>query len=135
MIFQQSSMGNLKIWSVTQQFSITILEVSFILIYDVYSKGITYDDCQLMIVIMFIVQAIGLECKPFLFGAEIRNSLLAQPENSGIYCPRIKLTHVSLLPFIYINLGPSLYNFLSHSFIPKGNKLDYLSLSFHSTLA
>jgi hypothetical protein len=57
---------------------------------------------------MFIVQATSLECKPFLSGAEIRNSLLAEPENSGIYCPRIKLTHVSLLPFIYINLGSSL---------------------------
>jgi hypothetical protein len=45
------SVSNANIWSITLELSITILEVSFTLIYDVYSTGITYDDCQLTIMI------------------------------------------------------------------------------------
>ncbi len=33
--------------SIAIESSITILEASFTLIYDVYSKGVTYDDCHL----------------------------------------------------------------------------------------
>jgi len=39
------------IWSITLESSNTILEASFTFIYDVYSTEITYDDCQLTIVI------------------------------------------------------------------------------------
>jgi len=38
------SVSDATIWSVTLESSITILEASFTLIYDVYSTGITYDD-------------------------------------------------------------------------------------------
>ncbi len=41
------------IWSITLESSITILEASFTLIYNVTSTGVTYDDCQLTI-IMFL---------------------------------------------------------------------------------
>jgi hypothetical protein len=45
----------------------TTLEVSFTLIYDAYSTGITYDDCHMTNVIMFIVQATGVSTdKTFL---------------------------------------------------------------------
>ncbi len=37
--------------SVTLELSITIPDVSFTLIYDVYSTDISYDDCQMMIMI------------------------------------------------------------------------------------
>ncbi len=43
------SMSDATICSITQELSITILEALFSLIYDVYSTGITYGDCQLMI--------------------------------------------------------------------------------------
>jgi hypothetical protein len=47
------SVSNATIWSITLELSIMILEALFILIYDIYNTGITYDDCQLMIVICF----------------------------------------------------------------------------------
>jgi hypothetical protein len=47
----ESSVSDSRIWSVTVEWSITILEASFTLIHDVYSAGVTYDECQLMIVI------------------------------------------------------------------------------------
>ncbi len=43
------SMGDATISSITLGSSIMIVEVSFTLIYDVYSTGITNDDCQLTI--------------------------------------------------------------------------------------
>jgi hypothetical protein len=43
------SVSDSTIWSVTLELSITTLEASFTLIYDVYSTGITYDDCQIII--------------------------------------------------------------------------------------
>jgi hypothetical protein len=51
-----SSVSDATIWSVTVESSITILEAPFTVFYDVYSTGITYSDCLLMIT-MFIVQA------------------------------------------------------------------------------
>jgi len=39
------------IWSITLELSIAILEVQFTLNKDAYSTGITYDDCQLTIII------------------------------------------------------------------------------------
>ncbi len=53
----ESSVSGAIIWSITLELSITILVVSFPLINDVYSKGITYDDRN-----MFIVQATELTC-------------------------------------------------------------------------
>jgi hypothetical protein len=44
------------IWSIAEELSITILVTSFSLSYAVYSTGITYDDHQLKIINMFIVQ-------------------------------------------------------------------------------
>jgi len=43
---QESSVSGAIIWNITLESSITILEVSFTIIYDVYSRGVTYDDCQ-----------------------------------------------------------------------------------------
>jgi hypothetical protein len=51
--------SNAEIWSVTLALSITNLEASFSLIYDVYRTGISYDDHQLTI-IMFIAEATGV---------------------------------------------------------------------------
>ncbi len=48
---QESSVSDDTIWSDPLESSITILEVPFTLIDDVYRTGVTYDDCQLMIVI------------------------------------------------------------------------------------
>jgi hypothetical protein len=45
----QSSARDGTIWGVTSEASITILEASFTLICDVYSIGVTCDDCQLTI--------------------------------------------------------------------------------------
>ncbi len=44
------SVSDAPIWSITLESSIMILEASFTLIYHVYSTGITFDDCQLMII-------------------------------------------------------------------------------------
>ncbi len=49
------SVSDTKIWSITLELSIMILEASFTLIYDVYSTGITYDDRH-----VFILQATGV---------------------------------------------------------------------------
>ncbi len=46
----ESSVSDVTIWRVTLESSIMILEASFTLIYDVYCTGVTYDDCQLMII-------------------------------------------------------------------------------------
>jgi hypothetical protein len=53
------------IWSVTLELSIKILEASFSLTFDVYGAGITYDDCQLIIINMFIVQATSVKLLTF----------------------------------------------------------------------
>ncbi len=45
--------SDITIWIITLELSVTILEVSFTLIYDIYSAGITYDANRNM----FIVQA------------------------------------------------------------------------------
>jgi hypothetical protein len=45
------SVSDAIICSGTLESSIMILEASFTIIYDVYGTGITYCDCQLMIVI------------------------------------------------------------------------------------
>jgi hypothetical protein len=47
----ESSVSDVTIWSATLESSVTILEASFTLIYEVYSTGIAYNDRQLMIVI------------------------------------------------------------------------------------
>jgi hypothetical protein len=52
----ESSASEATIWSINLESSIMIFEVSFTLIYDVYSTGITCEDGQLM----FIVQATGV---------------------------------------------------------------------------
>ncbi len=46
----ESSVSDATICSIALESSIRILQVSFTLIYDVYSTGITYDDRQLMTV-------------------------------------------------------------------------------------
>jgi hypothetical protein len=46
MMTLELSMSDATIWSITLEPSITILEVSFTLIYDAYSTEITYDDRQ-----------------------------------------------------------------------------------------
>ncbi len=51
MIPLESPVSDATIWSITLDSSITILEASFALIYDVYGTGVTYDDHQYMIVI------------------------------------------------------------------------------------
>jgi hypothetical protein len=51
------SVSDGTIWSITLESSIAILEASFKLIYDAHSTSITYDDHQLTIVNVFIVQA------------------------------------------------------------------------------
>ncbi len=44
----ESSISDGTFWSITLESSITILDVSFTLIYDVYSTGFTYgDDCNM----------------------------------------------------------------------------------------
>ncbi len=43
------SLSDATIWSVALESSIVILEASFTLIFDVYSRGVTYDDCQSII--------------------------------------------------------------------------------------
>jgi len=43
--------SDVTLWNITLGLSITILEASFTLICDVYSTGITHDDCQLMTII------------------------------------------------------------------------------------
>ncbi len=48
-------MSDATIWSVTLEPSITILDASFTLIYNVYGTGVTHDDRN-----MFIVQATGI---------------------------------------------------------------------------
>ncbi len=40
----ESSVSDATICSITLESSITILQASFTLIYDIYSTGITYDD-------------------------------------------------------------------------------------------
>ena len=58
MMPQELSLSDATIWSITQELSIIILEASFILIYDVYSVGVTYAHHQSIDDhIMFIVQA------------------------------------------------------------------------------
>jgi hypothetical protein len=52
MMPQWSSVSGATICSITLESSIMILDESFTLIYDVYSSGITHDDCD-----MFILQA------------------------------------------------------------------------------
>ncbi len=47
----ESSVSDATVWSITQELSIAILDVSFTLISDVYSTGVTYGDSQLTIVI------------------------------------------------------------------------------------
>jgi hypothetical protein len=42
----EQSVSDTTIWSVTLDLLIMIFETSFTLIYGVYSKCITYDDCQ-----------------------------------------------------------------------------------------
>ncbi len=54
------SVSDTTIWSITLESSVTILETSFSLIYDVYSAGITHDDHQMIDHNMLIVQATGL---------------------------------------------------------------------------
>jgi len=53
MTSQESSVNDATLKSVTLGSTIMILEVSFALIYDVYSTSISYDDCQLMIIIVY----------------------------------------------------------------------------------
>ena len=53
----ESSVSDATIWSATLDTSITFLDASFTLIYEVYSAGITYDARWLRIVI-------HLQCKP-----------------------------------------------------------------------
>ncbi len=55
----ESLVSDATIWSITLEVLITNLDLSFTLIYDVYCRGITYDNRQLMI-FMFIVQTKGL---------------------------------------------------------------------------
>jgi hypothetical protein len=55
----ESSVSDGTIWSVTIKLSITILEASFTIVYDVYSISVTYDNRQLMIVIC-------LWCRPLI---------------------------------------------------------------------
>ncbi len=50
-IQQDTSVSDATIWSITLDLSIMILEVSFTVIYDVCSTGITYDDHQLTVII------------------------------------------------------------------------------------
>ncbi len=45
----ESSVSDATILSITVELSIMTLEASFALIYDVYSTGIIYEDCQLII--------------------------------------------------------------------------------------
>jgi hypothetical protein len=54
-IVNELSVSDATILSVTPESSITILETSFTLIYDVYSTGVTYDDHQSY----YILQATG----------------------------------------------------------------------------
>jgi hypothetical protein len=42
----ESSASDTTIWSIALESSITILEASFTLIYDVYGTGFTYDNHQ-----------------------------------------------------------------------------------------
>ncbi len=42
----ESSVSDATVWIITLELSIMILKVSFTLIYDVYSTGITYDEHQ-----------------------------------------------------------------------------------------
>jgi hypothetical protein len=55
----ESSLSDATIWSITLEVLITNLDLSFTLIFDVYSIGITYDNRRLMI-FMFILQTKGL---------------------------------------------------------------------------
>jgi len=45
----ESSISDTTIWSIRIDLSITILDASFTLIYDVYSTGITYDGRNIFI--------------------------------------------------------------------------------------
>jgi hypothetical protein len=47
----ESSVHDATICSITLELSIVILKTSFTLINNVYSAGITYRDCQLMIIV------------------------------------------------------------------------------------
>jgi hypothetical protein len=47
----EMSVSDATIWSITLESSNTIQEASFTLIHDVYSTGVTYDNCQLTIAI------------------------------------------------------------------------------------
>ncbi len=51
MMTLELSVSDATIWSVTLELLIMIVEALFMLIYDVYGTNITYDGCQLMIVI------------------------------------------------------------------------------------
>ncbi len=44
----ESSVSDATIWSIALESSSMTLEALFTLIYDVYSTGISYNDCQLM---------------------------------------------------------------------------------------
>jgi hypothetical protein len=46
MMHLEFSVSDATIWSVTLESSITILELSFTLIYNVYNTGVTYGDHQ-----------------------------------------------------------------------------------------
>ncbi len=59
------------------ELSITILEVSFTLINDVYSTGITYDDLSIDDCNMFIVQANSCQCDKTFFHLRRRKSFVA----------------------------------------------------------
>ncbi len=52
-IVSDASRVTSECYHITLELSITILVASFTLIYDVYSTGITYDNCRLTIVICF----------------------------------------------------------------------------------
>jgi hypothetical protein len=59
----ESLVSNPIIWSVTKMSSIIILEALFIIICEVYSTGIAYEDLKLIVnswSYMFIVQATGV---------------------------------------------------------------------------
>ncbi len=51
MVPLEQSVSDATIWSITLELSIMMLQLSFTLIYDIYSTSITYDDRQMTIVI------------------------------------------------------------------------------------
>jgi hypothetical protein len=89
------SVSDATILSITIELSIMILEVSFTLICDAYCKGVTYDDCQLKIIIVVKTLISFWTCS--IFSTPIKFRYLWQPKSVIVTIHRCLISTASLL--------------------------------------